>query len=293
MSSNVTGDVPADATAESGPEAPAEPAEPAQVAQLTERAPEERAGGPATEPAEAAARAPEPDAAAELTADTDDSDDPGSGSDSDDPDSDGTALEADGGEAAEPAAEHEPAELDDEPIEMAEPMEFAEPVEETEPTRRGHAVLLTVGFVLAAVAIIGGGIAIVGSVTHGFKKPVKVTYTKSAVFSLRTGECVDPHGQSVSVVSCNTPHDAEVFATFTLPGSKWPGDTAVQAAANSGCATRLTGYINPQLAISLSSTYVYPNSVAWQAGTRTVICEVTAASGQLTGSVRGATATAS
>ena len=50
--------------------------------------------------------------------------------------------------------------------------------------------------------------------------------------------------------------------------------------------------MNPQLAISLTSTYVYPDSVAWQAGTRTVICEVRAANGELTGSVRGASASA-
>jgi hypothetical protein len=50
--------------------------------------------------------------------------------------------------------------------------------------------------------------------------------------------------------------------------------------------------VNPQLAISLSSTYVYPDETAWQAGTRTVICEVRATSGQLTGSVRGASASA-
>jgi len=290
MSSNATGDVPPDAAAGTGSVAPTEPAEAAQVAQLDEPAPGEPADGPATEPTEAQAAEPDPDAA-DLAADAEDDEDTDHSHDTDH--SEDTAPEAEAGERAEPVAEHEPAELAGEPIEMAEPMEFAEPVEEIGPARRGHAVLLTAGFVVAALAIIGGGIAIVGSVTHGFKKPVQVTYTKSAVFSLRTGECVDPHGQSVSVVSCNTPHDAEVFATFTLPGSKWPGDTAVQAAANSGCATRLTGYINPQLAISLSSTYVYPNSVAWQAGTRTVICEVTAASGQLTGSVRGATATAS
>jgi hypothetical protein len=48
--------------------------------------------------------------------------------------------------------------------------------------------------------------------------------------------------------------------------------------------------VNPQLAISLSSTYVYPDTIAWQAGTRTVICEVRATSEELTGSVRGSTA---
>jgi hypothetical protein len=292
MSANATGDVPPGTTAGTGSAAPTETGEVAQVAHLAERAPEEAADAPATPatgPAEPAATVPEPEAAADLTGNT-----PGTDADDTD-DTDDTAPADDGAPPAmsEPGDEYELAELDGEPIEMSEPVDLAEPVEDHEPARRGRGLLLTAGFVLAALAIVGGAIAIVGSLTHGFKKPVKITYTKSAIFSLRTGECIDPNGQSASVLSCDSPHDAEVFATFTLPESKWPGDTAVQTAASSGCSTRLTTYINPQLAISLSSTYVYPDSVAWQAGTRKVICEVKATSGQLTGSVRGATATAS
>lgn len=177
-------------------------------------------------------------------------------------------------------------------IAMTEPVDMAEPVEQGRRRRRGHGVLIAFGFLVAAAVIIGGAIAIVGSLTHGFKKPVVVHYEKSAVFSLKTGECIDPNGQTATIVSCSTPHDAEVFATFELPGSKWPGTTAVGTAASSGCSTRLSGYLNPQLAVSLASTYIYPDSVAWQAGTRTVICEVRATSGQLTGSVQGASATA-
>ncbi len=158
--------------------------------------------------------------------------------------------------------------------------------------RRWPRVLLGLGFVALGAVIVGGAIAIVGSVTHGFKKPVKITYTKSALFNLKTGECFDPHGQSYTLIACDSPHVAEVFATFALSGAKWPGAAAAAADASHGCATRLTGYLNPQLAISLSSTYVYPDPVAWQAGTRTVICEVRATSGDLTGSVRGASATA-
>jgi hypothetical protein len=183
----------------------------------------------------------------------------------------------------------EPTEL----LAMPEPVDMAEPIEVGRPRRRRwHSVLIVFGFLVAAVAIIAGAIAIVGSLTHGFKKPVVIHYTKSAVFSLKTGECIDPNGQTATIVSCGTPHDAEVFATFALPGSKWPGTAAVGTAASSGCSSRLSGYLNPQLAISLSSTYVYPDSVAWQAGTRTVICEVRATQGQLTGSVQGANATA-
>lgn len=165
--------------------------------------------------------------------------------------------------------------------------ELAEPTR----TRRWPRAMLAVGFLVLAGVIVGGAVTIIGKVTHGFKKPVKIEYTKSAVFSLKAGECFDPQGQSYSLVSCDSPHVAEVFATFTLGGSTWPGTAAVAQAANSGCSSRLTGYLNPQLAISLSSTYVYPDSVAWQAGTRTVVCEVQATSGELTGSVQGASAT--
>ena len=193
------------------------------------------------------------------------------------------------GEAAESdaAAESDQASEYDEDYEGYESGEAAEPRR----ARRWPRVLLALGFVVLAAAIVGGAVAIVGSITHGFKKPVKVTYKTSAVFSLKTGDCFDPQGaQSYTLVSCDSPHQAEVFATFALPGTNWPGDTAIRAQASGGCASRLTGYVNPQLAISLTSTYVYPDSIAWQAGTRTVICEVRATSGQLTGSVRGASA---
>jgi hypothetical protein len=177
-------------------------------------------------------------------------------------------------------------------IELAEPVELDEPGPVLPVPRRWPRLLLALGFVLLAVVILGGAVAIVGSVTHGFKNPVKVTYTKSPLFSLRTGECLDPQGQSYTLISCDSPHEAEVFATFNLTGTAWPGSTRVAAAASGGCASRLTGYLNPQLAVSLTSAYVYPDATAWQAGTRIVICEVRAASGELTGSVRGASATA-
>jgi hypothetical protein len=255
----------------SAPETATEPApdEPTRVTQGTESA-------DSAEPAEPPAAETASETASETTAET-----PAE-----------TSAEAEPEEPENLAELEEPAE----PIAliaMAELVELAEPVEDPEPRRHGHAVLIACVFVVAALAIVGGAIAIVGSLTHGFKKPVVIHYTKSAVFSLKTGQCIDPNGQAATILSCAAPHDAEVFATFSLSGAKWPGTTAVIAAASSGCSTRLTGYLNPQLAISLASTYIYPDSVAWQAGTRTVICEVRATSGQLTGSVRGASATAS
>lgn len=207
------------------------------------------------------------------------------------PDETAGETSSDPGEAAEYDGDYDDyaddeAAADDAEYGGYEPAEAARP----QRTRRWPRVLLALGFVLLAAAIVGGAFAIVGSVTHGFKKPVKITYKESALFSLKTGECFDPQGQSYSLVSCDSPHQAEVFATFTLSGTKYPGATAIATQASDGCTTRLTGYVNPQLALSLTSTYVYPDSVAWQAGTRTVICEVRASNGTLTGSVRSASA---
>jgi hypothetical protein len=154
--------------------------------------------------------------------------------------------------------------------------------------RRGRGMAVTALFLATAWIIVGGAVGTVAVLTHGFKKPLQTVYHESAVFSLRPGQCIDiQNGSSPDVVSCTVPHDAEVFGTFTLPGSSWPGTAAVQQEASAGCGTRLDGYLNPQLAISLTQTYVYPSQVDWSAGTRTVICEVRASSGQLSESVRG------
>lgn len=302
MSSKVTGDAQPDAD----PEAKTDHTLPAEIV-------ENSAGVGAvtvaenTEPTAESHTAPEsaaeaaPDGPAEVTKVTD-GDEPAAGDEPAElPESEAQAEAGPQAGAEAPAEEtgtENLAELEDpaEPTEliaMDEPIELAEPVDDPRPRRRGHGVLIACVFVVAALVIVGGAIAIVASLTHGFKKPVVIHYTKSAVFSLKTGQCIDPNGQAATVVSCDTPHGAEVFGTFSLPGSSWPGTTAVTTAASAGCSTRLTGYLNPQLAISLSSTYIYPDEVAWQAGTRTVICEVRATSGQLTGSVRGASATAS
>jgi hypothetical protein len=154
--------------------------------------------------------------------------------------------------------------------------------------RRGRGLGVAV-FVLVVIVLVGGAVGGLAKVTHGFHRKTVVTYRPAAVFKLRTGECVNfgPNGQSVTVLSCATPHDAEVFATFPLPASPWPGGAVVQQDASNGCASRLDGYLNPQLAdAGLDQEFFYPDQEAWQAGARTVVCGVRAPTGQLTGSVR-------
>jgi Septum formation len=149
--------------------------------------------------------------------------------------------------------------------------------------------LAMVGIILGVLALVGVAVGALAVITHGFRPKTVITYKPAAVFGLRPGECVNStgNGLKVTVLSCTTPHDAEVFATYSLPAGAWPGASAVQQDAGDGCASRLDSYLNPQLATAaLTQEYVYPNQAAWQAGERTVVCEVRAISGQLTGSVR-------
>ena len=149
--------------------------------------------------------------------------------------------------------------------------------------------LAVVGIIVGVIALVGVAAGVLAMVTHGFKPKTVVTYRPAAVFGLRPGQCVDSGSNSLSytLVSCASPHDAEVFARYNLPAAAWPGSAAVRQEAGDGCASRLSGYLNPQLAtIGLTQEYVYPNRDAWQADQRTVVCEVSAGSGRLTGSVR-------
>lgn len=166
--------------------------------------------------------------------------------------------------------------------------EAAEPREAS----RDVGPLAVVGIIVGVIALVGVAAGVLAAVTHGFKPKTVITYRPAAVFGLRPGQCVNAGSNSLSftLVSCARPHDAEVFARFSLPAAAWPGSAAVRQEAGDGCASMLDGYLNPQLAsIGLTQEYVYPNRAAWEASQRTVVCEVSSGNGRLTGSVRAKT----
>jgi hypothetical protein len=155
--------------------------------------------------------------------------------------------------------------------------------------RRDMSPLALIGIVVGVIALVGVAAGVLAVATHGFHKKTVLTYRPAAVFRLHPGECINsaPDGLAVTVLSCGTPHDAEVFATYSLPAAPWPGNAAIQQSAGNGCAARLGSYLKPALAdAGLAQEYVYPNQDAWRAGERTVVCEVSSPTGKLTGSVR-------
>jgi hypothetical protein len=153
--------------------------------------------------------------------------------------------------------------------------------------RRSLAAILIGGF--AAVCLIGLGAFATVLLLHG-RSHAPLSALPS-VFRLRVGDCVNSGQDGISsptVVPCGQPHDAEVYARFALAGRRWPGGPAVGAQARQGCRARLGGYLNPQLATTvLAESFVFPDQGAWNAGERTIICEIRSTAGKLTGSVRG------
>ena len=210
------------------------------------------------------------------------------------------AAPADAKPADADATETEPAEADPggagpaeaEPVQAAASVqEAAEPTEDrdAEESSRDVRPLAVAGIILGVLALVAAAVGVLAVVTHGFRPKTVITYRPAAVFGLRPGQCIDSGSDALkfTVLSCARPHDAEVFAAFTLPAAAWPGASAVRVDAGNGCASRFDSYIDPQLAAaSLTQAYVYPNKAAWQAGERKVVCEVSAVNGRLTGSVR-------
>ena len=199
-----------------------------------------------------------------------------------DPDPSGAAGEESAPRAADPEPGQAAPGLADPWPEEAAPAAGPGPARRTSP-------LAVAAVICGLIALAGVAVGVLAVATHGFRAKSVVQYHVSAVFSLRPGDCLNssPNGDGVTLLSCSVPHDAEVFATYSLAGSSWPGDAAVQSQAGNGCQTRLAGYLNPQLAnAGLAQEYYYPDHAAWRAGVRTVVCEVTASTGQLTGSVR-------
>ncbi len=139
---------------------------------------------------------------------------------------------------------------------------------------RGRALAIT-GLALAGLWTVAAAILAAAIIT---RPPPPKPVTLPQVFSLRAGQCLDSGANGISgvhVLSCAQAHDAEVFATFRLAGSRYPGAAALQQRAGRGCVSRLSGYLNPQLpAASVAQSYVYPDAGAWAAGERTVVCTV-------------------
>jgi hypothetical protein len=113
------------------------------------------------------------------------------------------------------------------------------------------------------------------------------------VFSLKVGDCFmhPPVGEltDVEIVNCSNAHEQEVFATFDLSGSTWPGRDQVEELAEQGCLGRFRSYVGIDYEYSeYYGSDISPTEDSWNRGDdREVVCSLGPQYGTKTGSARG------
>ncbi|GAA1663894.1 hypothetical protein GCM10009745_01980 [Kribbella yunnanensis] len=104
------------------------------------------------------------------------------------------------------------------------------------------------------------------------------TTTNVQPTKLKVGDCVESLQESTEVrglklVPCSGPNGGEVYAIFQLPAGKWPGLTAVQTAAETGCSSRWDALKRNETKPS-DIFYLHPIESGWRLGDRGTTCLV-------------------
>ena len=114
-------------------------------------------------------------------------------------------------------------------------------------------------------------------------------------FEIQVGDCYDDRVtlsddvSDVPGVPCTVAHDNEVFATFDVASSEWPGEDRITELADDGWLERFEGYVGATYEESvLYITTLMPSEGSWnQIGDREVVCVAYHMEGdKLTSSVR-------
>jgi len=115
---------------------------------------------------------------------------------------------------------------------------------------------------------------------------------RTDVFQMKVGDCFNDESASqvteVPKVPCTTPHKYEIYFSFKLTGSTYPGDSVVSKESDDGCTPPFTTFVGIAAADSnISSGNLVPTSDSWKSGDREVLCYVSA-DGNTTGTLKGA-----
>jgi len=114
------------------------------------------------------------------------------------------------------------------------------------------------------------------------------------VFSIRIGDCLAPTGEeseleSVPVVPCSQEHESEVYAEVIVPDGEFPGNAAIEEAADAGCMEHFEDFVGiPYADSELMYSYFSPTEQSWEElDDRQVLCLVYGPEASSTGSFGG------
>lgn len=123
--------------------------------------------------------------------------------------------------------------------------------------------------------------------------PSSTTTGSSPLGTLDVGQCtsaIDPQRvPSFEVTDCEDAHAWEVASIIPTSGDTYPGEVALRQLADTSCASALTDYVGVEpMNTAFGVTFLAPSEAHWaDAASRKVACLVGAASGGVTGSLKG------
>ncbi|MCP4961765.1 MAG: hypothetical protein GY925_21180 [Actinomycetia bacterium] len=118
-------------------------------------------------------------------------------------------------------------------------------------------------------------------------------FGKLSVFGLEVGGCVAEYDASVvsfDLVSCDEPHEAEVFVAQDLPDESYPGSATLEEIADELCfGEQFAAFIGVPYADSVFfALRLFPAEQTWSDGDRAISCVVVAeGKEQITGPLAG------
>jgi Septum formation/Domain of unknown function (DUF4190) len=147
---------------------------------------------------------------------------------------------------------------------------------------RGMAIA---GLLLSAAWTVLGVVVVVLIVAFG-QDSVEAT-------DVQVGDCIETtpgdyaNVKTLPKVSCDKPHEGEVYALLQVSGDTFPGQTALRDEYDKQCESALGTYSPKAAADSAYQIYVlYPTQQTWDKGDRRVAC-LTITTDKRTGSVKG------
>ena len=168
-----------------------------------------------------------------------------------------------------------------------------------QPNTGGKGLAVT-GLILGALGIASGILVLVAGASllrdAEFLDFLEGVTSQQSVFDLAVGDCFDDpdtSGQigSVQSVGCDQPHDNEVFALITHPGTgDYPGEDEITSFGSQQCqGAAFVNYVGSDYPSSrYFVTTLYPTAESWADGDREIVCALFVPDETLTGSARGA-----
>jgi hypothetical protein len=107
------------------------------------------------------------------------------------------------------------------------------------------------------------------------------------VFTLQVGDCLNDGeiGETVTAVPtvpCDEPHDSEIYASFILGDTDFPGIDTILEEADAACLADYAEFVGVDyLESRFDFSYYHPTESSWQGGDREILCLIYDPAGEL------------